>query len=407
MPPSVALLVAAALLCAASVVSADDTAWLQDLISNCTQTGGVALLPHGTFVVAMPEHPLAETIALAIPNDCVVQGRGINATVLKWAASINENNWWRMLGAAASPAWNLTIRDLTIDGSTNWTRYDECRGDSGYCEHNAGIFFYAPRAADGEPLRTIRNVLVRNVWVHSIGGDAVDFGHGVQSALVEDVIVSDYLRQGVDFGGNNASRDSVVRNVTEAVWLTVTQPGGSTVHVEEATGLRNLTIEGCRVDHGIAASSARDLRIVNNFVRGAIVANVDGNVTVADNWILCGDRGSCISLLAPQHATVARNNLLVAGDNSGAAGVYIWGERRHYGLAHNVMIDGNQFLGTFTPLFRGHPLRNGAIILDGVVNVTITSSNAFANHTSAESNTCVCCRYHQPADCKDVSFNVT
>eukprot|EP01050_Picozoa_sp_SAG11_P031187 SAG11_NODE_9580_length_899_cov_0.631250_2_plen_97_part_01 len=83
----------------------------------------------------------------------------------------------------------------------------------------------------------------------------------VQSLLVEDVVVRDFLRQGVDLAGDARSRDFIVRNVTERPWQVVKQPGGSTIHIEEANGLGNVLIENSVVNHSILAGGVNNLTI--------------------------------------------------------------------------------------------------------------------------------------------------
>ena len=117
----------------------DDTAAIQAVLNNCSATNGVAQLPPGTHIVSVPPraHQLAVDAALAIPSNCVVQGAGRGATVVKFDAAVHTQNWWRMFSTAAGSVSNITIQDVTLDGSTNWTSYDQCKGVHGFCEHGS------------------------------------------------------------------------------------------------------------------------------------------------------------------------------------------------------------------------------------------------------------------------------
>ena len=113
---------------------------------------------------------------------------------------------------------------------------------------------------------TIRDITVQRLVVEAIAGDCMDFGNGVQNLLVEDIVLRDYLRQGVDLAGDASSRNHTVRRVRELPWQVVVKPGGSTIHVEEATGLRDVLIEDSVCNHSLLASSATNMTIRNNKV---------------------------------------------------------------------------------------------------------------------------------------------
>ena len=89
-----------------------------------------------------------------------------------------------------------------------------------------------------------------------------------QNLLVEDIVLRDYLRQGVDLAGNNRSSNHTVRRVSELPWHTVTKPGGSTIHAEEATGLRDVVIADSVCNHSLMASTVINMTIRNNTVVG-------------------------------------------------------------------------------------------------------------------------------------------
>ena len=266
----------------------DDTAAIQRALDACAKNGGRAFVPAGTYTISLPAHPKVIDTCLAVPSNCTLLGEG-EASILKWDAAVNSENWWRMIGVDLDPGAkgdasvdNVTIRDLAIDGSTTHTVYPCFNATTGaeLCEHNAGMFFYV------HPPHVIRDVTVQRVLVEAVAGDCMTFADGVQGLLVEDVVVRDFLRQGVDLAGDALSRDFIVRNVTERPWQVVKQPGGSTIHIEEAGGLGNVLIENSVVNHSILAGGVNNLTIRGNLVHGALLGNGNTNLTVINNTVI-------------------------------------------------------------------------------------------------------------------------
>ena len=233
----------------------------------------------------------------------------------------------------------------------------------------------------------------------------------------------DFLRQGVDFGGNARSKNFVARRISELMpWRIVTAPGGSTVHVEidsAGSDLRNVTITDCVVNHSIAASVvASGLTIENNDITGSLITNLDGApVVIRNNFIRsypAGEnrsmyQGSMFEMLAPQNAIIENNTLIIQPGSlqeiEPPSGLMIEGGTRYCPLyAQNLTITGNRFVGKFTPKFRNRVISNGAINLDGVDGVVVTNSNTFLNGTLKD-NVCECCRYGGVAlRCKNVTI---
>eukprot|EP01051_Picozoa_sp_SAG22_P003094 SAG22_NODE_146_length_17566_cov_17.597847_10_plen_413_part_00 len=214
----------------------DDTAAIQAALDGCVAAGGVVVVPAGEFTISLPNHTrqVQLDLCLAIPSDCTLRGAKVPAgapaasgaharSTLKFADAVNVNGWWRMLGprlatqapslgsAARQPAeggtgsaHNITIEDLHLDGSTNHTEYPCTITAPGYphgyavCEHNSLIFFYTNEG-------TIVNVTVQRLEVEAIAGDCMDFGNGVQNLLVQDIVLRDYLRQGIDVSADTFS----------------------------------------------------------------------------------------------------------------------------------------------------------------------------------------------------------
>jgi hypothetical protein len=230
----------------------------------------------------------------------------------------------------------------------------------------------------------------------------MDFGDGVQNLLVEDVQLRDYLRQGVDLAGNANARNHTVRRVTELPWQTVVRPGGSTLHVEEAQGLRDVVLEDSVCNHSILASSAHSLTIRNNVIHGMIEANTDSLLYITNNTIYShgGHSGPMIQMLSPQHAVISANTLH-SDPALQLTGIYVWGKDEGYPAATNITISDNNFVGPFTA-------QGKALDLYGVDKVVVRG-NLFQqtpNGVTAANNSCVCCR--QPKKiatlCVDVEF---
>ena len=404
----------------------DDTAAIQWALNSCVESGGAVCIPAGTYTIKLTNQGRGISnvtdLCLAIPSDCTLYGEGATS-ILKFDKEVNENGWWRMLGptnaagsvsdtatvgptnAAGTVTSNITIRDLRLNGNTIHTMYPCSIPTPGnaskpyyVCEHNALIFFVlkAPNI--------VRDVNVMRVILESIAGDSADFGDGVQNLLVEDVQVRDYLRQGVDLAGNDLARNMTVRRVTELPWQIVTNPGGSTLHVEEATGLRDVILADSVCNHSILASSVINLTIQNNIVHGQIVGNGNTQMRVLNNTILARSNDSMGQFLAAKGAIVSGNRFL-ADEFPHAGGVYFWGMDEGYPASSKIEIDSNVFKGQF--LSKGK-----AVQLYGVNGVKITGNefdNTGPHGTTARNNTCECCRDMKkiPKLCRGVAIGNT
>eukprot|EP01050_Picozoa_sp_SAG11_P002624 SAG11_NODE_135_length_15131_cov_9.906599_3_plen_417_part_00 len=386
---------------------------VQAALNACAELGGSVCVPAGTYTISMPdpEKQLTTAICLAVPSDCTLYGEGA-ASILKFSAEVNTQGWWRMLGPALKPAaipnrqtpvasngsapvapngsaHNITIRDLHLHGNTNHTHYP-CFAPDGktkLCDHNTLIMFYTL------PPGTLRDITVQRVIAEAIAGDVMSFAYGVQNLLAEDIQIRDFLRQGVDLAGDDLTFNHTVRRVTELnPWLIVPAPGGSTLHIEEAgdlthLGLHDVEIYDCIANHSILASGVRNLTIRDNLVYGQIIADKDTGLTVQGNSIVATVNGTMMQMLAPQSAMVTGNTLVHKGDQLEVSGVYVWGHDEGYPSATDILILGNDFLGSFTE-------EGKAIQLFGVDGVVV-SGNQFKqtnNGASSANNTCECCR---------------
>ena len=304
-------------------------------------------------------------------------------------------------GENTGSAQNISITDLHLHGNTNHTGYpcsipSPSNASIPYyvCEHNALILFLTK--APG----VLRDITVQRVVVEAIGGDCMDFGWGVQNLLVEDVQLRDYLRQGVDLAGNTLSRNHTVRRVTELPWKTVTKPGGSTIHVEEATGLRDVMIADSVCNHSILASSAINLTIMNNTVVGVIEGNFNTQMNIRGNTIIATGNTSMAMFLAAQTAAIVGNTFLSAA-LPGSAGIYVWGHDENYPSATNITIASNTFIGQFAS-------QGKTVQLYGVDGVRIEDNHYQRGPpgSTAKERTCECCRNPAkiPELCVDVSI---
>eukprot|EP01050_Picozoa_sp_SAG11_P023668 SAG11_NODE_4820_length_1754_cov_2.048338_1_plen_331_part_00 len=318
---------------------------VQAALNRCTHLGGAVCVPAGTYTIRMPEpeKQLTPAICLAVPSDCTLYGEGA-ASILKFAAEVNTQGWWRMLGPALLPkhipkplttppvapngsARNITIRDLHLHGNTNHTQYP-CFAPDGktkLCDHNTLIIFYTL------PPGTVPDVTVQRIVAEAIAEDVMSFAYGVQNLLAEDIQIHDFLRQGVDLAGDSLTFNHTVRRVTELTpWLTVPSPGGSTLHIEEAgdlthEGLHAVEIYDCIANHSILASGVRNLTIRDNLVYGQIVADLDTRLTIEGNTIVATTNGTMMQMLAPQGLVIKDNALMHADHHLEVGGIYVWG----------------------------------------------------------------------------------
>ena len=237
----------------------DDTVALRWAFGNCTTTGSV-YIPPGEYIVSPLTTavggplPHATVDILPVPSNCHVYGAGHtgnDVTTIALATSggtdgagVNgvDGCWWRMIGwcgnssagLCTNPPSNITISDLHLSGSTNYTNYTQIAGQR---EHGSLIFFYQGNPAH----RPIVGITVERIFAEKVAGDCMDFGDGVQQLLVSDITQRDFLRVGVDqAGAGPVARDREVRNVVDLPC----SPGvlcGNSIHIEEAENLTNVS----------------------------------------------------------------------------------------------------------------------------------------------------------------------
>lgn len=326
----------------------DDTLALENALTACGDAGGgTVFVPAGTFILSRRNN---ESPILEIPPNTTLRGEGA-ASILKFAAEVNESNYWRMIGAPVDAGTtNVMIRDLHLDGSNTHPAY--VKGETP--EHNAGLWFYKKD-------HVIENVTVVNVFAENFSGDCMAFSYNCRSITVRDCTLRNFIRQGIQMGGGPGSRDYLVtgcRDLEHSV-----KPGGSTIHVEHARGLKNVIIENNQCRKSILAGGVDGMIIRGNTVEGRIVGNGNSNLLISDNIVCAGEQsGSVVQLGYTKGLTVRGNTIL--GTENNPTGLYVWGNSRYNDQpGEDVLISGNQISAA-----------DHAISLNGVENVRISGN---------------------------------
>ena len=326
----------------------DDTTAIEDALSACAQAGGgTVFVPAGTFILSRRNN---ETPILEVPPNTTLRGEG-TASTLKFASGVNQSNFWRMIGAPVDGGTrNVVIRDLHLDGSNTHPKY--VKGETP--EHNAGLWFYNKD-------HVIENVTVVNVFAENFSGDCMAFSYNCRSITVRDCTLRNFIRQGIQMGGSPGSRDYLVtgcRDLEPSV-----QPGGSTIHVEHARGLKNVIIENNQCRNSILAGGVDGMIIRGNTVTGKIVGNSNTNLLICDNIVRAGDKAGVVVQLGYTKGLTIRGNTILGADGN-AIGLYVWGNSRYNDQpGEDVLISGNQITAA-----------EHAISLNGATNVRISGN---------------------------------
>lgn len=302
----------------------DDTLAIAAALQACDEAGGGTVwVPAGTFLV---KRQGAESPILELPSNATVCGEGASS-VLKFAPGVT--NFWRMLGAGKEGCRNVTIRDLRLDGGNTAPRYEKGKTP----EQNHGIFLSSEKGV-------IENVTIRDLLVENFSGDCVAVGRGCRNITIRDVSVRNFIRQGIQLAGDENARDYLVTGCQDLEHTV--QPGGSTIHVEHARGLRGVIIQGNRCRKSILAGGVDGLIIRDNIVHGRIEGNSDTNTIVQGNTVY-GAEGAKAVLMQFGYADglVIRDNILVSQDEE-QGGIYVWGASRYNPEpSKRVVISGN------------------------------------------------------------------
>jgi len=323
----------------------DDTTAIEKTLSACGEAGGgTVFIPAGTFILSRRngESPILETA----PNT-TIRGEGA-ASILKFDPLVNQSNFWRMIGAPIDGGTkNVVIRDLHLDGSNTHPKY--VKGETP--EHNAGLWFYNKN-------HVIENVTVMNVLAENFSGDCMAFSYNCRAITVRDSTLRNFIRQGIQMGGSPGSRDYLVtgcRDLEHAV-----QPGGSTIHVEHARGLKNVIIENNQCRKSILAGGVDGMIIRGNTVTGKIVGNGNTNLVIHDNIVKSNTKSGAVVQLGYTKGLIFRGNIIEGTENN-PLGLYVWGNSRYNDQpGEDVTISDNQITAAET-----------AISLNGTKNVRI------------------------------------
>ena len=206
----------------------DDTTAIENALAACQKAGGGTVhVPAGIFFLSRREN---ESPILEVPSNTTFRGEG-NASILKFTDAMNEGNFWRMIGAPVKTgAKDIVIRDLHLDGGNTHSGYEKGKTK----EHNSGIWFYNKE-------HVIENVTIQNVFAENFSGDCIAVSFNCRAITIRDCTLRNFLRQGIQMGGSEGARDYLVTGCRDLEHTV--KPGGSTIHVEHARGLKNVIIE--------------------------------------------------------------------------------------------------------------------------------------------------------------------
>jgi len=336
----------------------DDTAAIEKALAACGEAGGgTVLVPAGVFLIS--RHG-AESPILEVPSDTTIRGEG-NASTLKFTQAVNEGNFWRMIGApVAMGTKNVVIRDLHLDGSNQSPAY--VKGETK--EHNSGLWFYNKD-------HLIENVTVMNVFAENFSGDCMAFSYNCRGITVRDCTLKNFLRQGIQMGGSEGARDYLVSGCRDLEHTV--KPGGSTIHVEHARGLKNVIIENNQCRKSILAGGVDGLIIRGNTIDGRLVGNGNTHQVIEGNVLRSNTETGSVMQLGYCRSLVIRGNVIEGDRDGNKVGIYVWGKSRYNDQpGEDVVISDNQVSAGET-----------GVSLNGVKNVTL-SGNQFTLHDAGE-----------------------
>ncbi len=322
----------------------DDTAAVLKTLAACAAAGGgEVFVPAGTWLISRQG---AESPILGLPSNTVLCGEG-PSSILKFDPKVNQSNYWRMLGAADGDCRNITIRDLRLDGSTTFTSYKP--GETP--EHNHGIFLYHKE-------HVIENVTIRDCFIENFAGDCIGLGPGCRNITIRDVTVRNFVRQGIQMAGGNGARDYLVTGCQDLEGDV--QPGGSTIHVEHARGLKNVIISDNRCRNSLLAGGVDGIIIRGNVIAGRLEGNGNSNALVQGNLIRGGQSKRAVVQFGYANGLIFRGNI-VRSETEEAGGLYVWGTSRYNAEpSRDLSITGNTFRVQGQPIFL-NGVRDGVI----------------------------------------------
>jgi hypothetical protein len=258
-----------------------------------------------------------------------------------------------MLGAGEAGCRNVTVCDLRFDGSNTHPRYDKGKTP----EQNHGIFLHSEKGM-------IENVTLCNLLVENFSGDCVAVSRGCRNITIRDVSVRNFVRQGIQLAGDEHARDYLVTGCQDLEHSV--EPGGSTIHVEHARGLRGVIISGNRCRRSILAGGVNGLILRDNVVDGRIEGNGDSNTVVQGNVVYAGGSGNKPVLqFGYADGLVVKDNIVVstAPDQTG---IYVWGSSRYNPEPSKAVLIADNILRV-----RGQPISlngvRGGLVRDNLI----------------------------------------
>src|SRR5262249_44713534 len=132
------------------------------------------------------------------------------------------------------------------------------------------------------------------------------------------------LRQGIQMAGGEGARDYLVTGCQDLEHTI--QPGGSTIHVEHARGLKNVIITSNHCRRSMLSGRVEGLLIENNAIMGRLEGNGNTNARVQGNLIrsVPGGKAAIVQLGFADGLVLRDNTIVVEGANR--TGIYVWGK---------------------------------------------------------------------------------
>jgi len=179
----------------------------------------------------------------------------------------------------------------------------------------------------------IENITLCDLLVENFCGDCVSLSRGCRNITVRNVSMRNFIRQGIQLAGDENARDYLVTGCQDLEHSI--EPGGSTIHVEHARGLKNVIITANRCRHSLLASGVANLVLSDNVIEGRMEGNNNSNAIVRGN-IVNGTDGGKAALMQFGYADgiIVKDNILVSASED-QAGLYVWGSSRYKPISLN------------------------------------------------------------------------
>lgn len=256
--------------------------------------GGNILFPAGTYIVSRQANPPYRIIGVF--SGTKVRGEGMYTTSVKLSPA-DIGNFRRVfsLGDRNGDVENVEISHLGIDMSNTFMSYPP-PPSFGKDAQSAGIFCYS------DPY-VVRNAYFHDLFIHDVTGDALGVSKNSRNITVERIYQRDYLRQGIAIGGNGGVDSITVKHIYDLPFESGMVRGGSSVHVEPAATVKNISFQNCRimnlsagginglwidsvtttVDLGNACNNVQNFLITRSVLNGRLQVSPKGPGTIKGN----------------------------------------------------------------------------------------------------------------------------